>query len=411
MITGVVHEWAPNDPPFAAAPTWNDITDQVRTGRTHSGLNGQRDVVGAGTATYEVNNELNSTAWLDRNTWYRYRQIRTRIGSEMLWHGWVKKVEHDVGFPDGISQARIEAVDAIGLLLEASSDADFATYAAGTPLGEITSLTVDGRAGLVTSAGAADVIRWILSNTNIADGGSAVAATMPVFVESKQGGNAVQLLQEYLEAEQGRLFAAKVGAPPEVIHVGRYTDLALTVVPPVATFADTGPGYRWLLGSLVLAAPDETYVSDCTYGGVGIDNQRTADPPTDYPPASYVRTPSPIADANWAKANTEMIVELGRQTDTFPRSIRTLVAGPTANTVDMSHPAIVASVGMVAVELTFQTVTYLLVPQSIDHEFGEAGWYCTFGFRSLDRVVAAYGAAQVFTVGFSDWGGADIFGP
>ena len=409
MIADIVTtEWAPADTPFDTTPTWVDISSKVRTTRTFSGARGARDLMGPGSCTLEVNNDLGSGGWLDPDVWYRYRQIRVYTADSTLFYGWIKSVTYDVGLRDGISQARIEAIDAIGLLSEGSTDADFATYVAGTPIGATAARTISNRVGYVTDGGVEDVFAWLAGSASIPFQSSNTGARIPMFVESKQAGNSVQLLNDYLEADGGRLAAVD----EEVWLYGRYTDLAVAVDPPFATLADDGTGYEWLLGSLVLAAPDETYIDDCTYGGQGIDNQRTSDVPTGYPPSTFVRTTqSPITDANWALANTEMIVAVGKQTDAFPRSLTCHVVGPLATSYDANHPAIVGFIAITAFNVKYAGTTYLVVPMSIEHQIDKQGWRCTFGFRSLDRVVAAYGSAGAFVLGTSALDGTEILGP
>jgi hypothetical protein len=406
----VVTEWAPADTPFDTTPTWVEISSKVRTIRAFSGCRSPRDLAGPGSLTLEVNNDLGSGGWLDPDVWYRYRQIRVTTEDSVLFRGWIKSVTYDVGFRDGISQARIEAIDAIGLLAEGSTDADFATYAAGTPLGAVESQTIGNRAGYVTDAGVEDVFAWVMAGTQIVSATSGTAGLIPMFVEAKQAGNALQLLQNYLEADVARLATDDNAVE---LH-GRYKDfeLAADAAAPDATLADDGTGSGWLIRSLVLAAPDETYVDDCTYGGQGIDNQRTADTPTGYPPSTYVRTSeSPIADENWAKANADYLVEVGKQTDTFPRQLTCYVAGPTATSYDSSHPAIVGAVDVTPFDVKYAGTTYKVVPLSMEHQIDQTGWRCTFGFRSLDRILSAYGGGGVFKLGSSALGGSEILGP
>lgn len=409
----VTTEWAPADTPFDATPTWVDISQHVRTTRTAAGSRNLNDLYAPGSCTLEVNNNLGAGAWLDPDVWYRWRQLRIYTADSTLFHGWIKSVTYNVGFRDGISQARIEAVDAVGLLIDGSTDADFATYAAGSPIGAVSAKTIGGRAGYVTDGGVADVATWLLGSGTPALVAPDSCSRMPVFVEAKQSGNALQLLQDFLDAERGFL----VGYSDGVGLVGRYYPFALAADASVATLADDGTGYKWLLGSLELAAPDESYIDDATIGGPGLDNQRTADVPTGYPPSTYVRTSnSPIADVNWAKANADMIVKLGKQTDTYPRALTCNVTGPTATSYDASHPAIVAGgnsnpPGSVALDVKYAGTTYRVIPTYVEHNIDERGWRCTFGFRSLDRIIAAYGSSQVFTLASSALGGADILGP
>lgn len=411
MISSVVTtEWAPNDAPFEPAPTWEDISSKVRTTRLFTGLRSPRDTTGTGSASFEVNNELGFGGWLDRNTWYRWKQIRVTTADFTVWYGWVKSVEHNVGFRDGISQARISAVDVIGMLTEASTDADFATYIAGSPIGMWAARTINNRDGYVGDGGAADIVAWILATVGSDYQGTYGASRMPVFAETKQAGNAIQLLQDFLDAEIGCLGA---GGSGQLFFFGRYTDLLIAAVPSEAVFTDDGTGDRYLLGSLVLAAPDETYVDDATFGGPGIDNQRVADVPAGFPPSTFVRTnQSPIADQNWALANAQMTIDVGKQTDTYPRQLTALVCDAHGNGYDPAHPRALTRVSVVGLDVVLKGVTYKVKPISVEDIIdANEGWRSTFGFASLDRVISAYGGSGVFTVGASAWGGPDIFGP
>lgn len=403
-------EWAPTSAPFDPAPTWVDITSFAKSCRAFSGLRGPTDLLGSGTLTLDVNNDLGGGDWIDKDVWYRSRQIRVYTADSVLFAGWITRIVPNYGFRDGISLARIEAVDAIGLLASGSTDADFATYVAGSPIGVWAARSINNRDGYVGDGGCAAVADWLLAPLAVDFNGTADGSRMPVFVEAKQSGNALQLLQDFLEAEQGRLISFTGGS--SVFVSGRYHEFGAAGDDPAATFADDGTGFRYLLDSLVLSAPDETYIDDCTYGGQGIDNQRTASTPADYPPATFVRTSqSPIADVNWALANTELIVTLGKQTGTYPRSLACQVTGPTYTSYDPLHPAIVGQVGF-PFDVLFKGSTYKVVATSMEHTVDtKTGWKCVFTFRSLDRIIAAYGGSSVFIVGTSEWGGPDIFGP
>jgi len=409
----LVTEWAPTDLPYEPDPAWDDISTKVRSHRITVGGRGLNDLYAPGQLVLEVNNELDDAPWLDRNTWYRWRQIKVRVSADAdvdLFVGWVTSVEHDVGFRDGVAQARITAVDAVGVAMEASTNADFGTYIDDSPIGEWFARTIDNREGYVTDGGAADVARWILGSLPVSMFDNApFASRMPVFVETLQAGNALQLLQNYLEAERGRLITSGVS----VQMFGRYADFDLAAQTPLLTFADDGTGYTWLLGTLELGAPDESYIDEATIGGPGIENQHTIDAPAGYPPSSITRTTqSPIADVNWAKANADMIVQLGKQTETYPRALTAHVASAVASTVDVGHPAIDSAVGYAALDVVFQGTTYKVTPCFKEHQIDASrdGWRCTFGFRSLDRINAAYGDG-VFVLGTSALSGTEMLGP
>jgi hypothetical protein len=88
------------------------------------------------------------------------------------------------------------------------------------------------------------------------------------------------------------------------------------------------------------------------------------------------------------------------------------VAGPVATSVDASHPGVLIQIpGLSSVSFDLNGTTYKLRVMSIAHRIDEQGWRVTFGFASLDRLTAAYGAVGVVTLGTSVLAGAAILGP
>jgi hypothetical protein len=396
-------EWSPSTAPFAAE-SWVDITSKVRTIRTSAGARSIEDVFGAGTCTLEVNNQLRTiAAWLDMNTWYRYRRLRVSTATATLFDGWVKSIVHDPNITPGVSFATIDCIDAVGLIAEAAGDADFESWWGSPP-----DKTIDGQAGYINEFVVREVVDWVCSTVGAVTPTYAGMSRAPMFIAAKQTGSGLRLLQDYLEAERGQL-----AADGTTVNVyGRYMPFTLAAGSATAAFSDTGT-YRYR--DLVLAAPDEAYYDTAVIGIKGSDEpQRTADVPTDYPPSTYTRTTqSPLTDANWAKANADLIVNIGKQTDTYPRQITSHVAGPTATSVDTSHPALLATVpGADALDVTYAGSTYTLRVTAIEHRVSvDEGWWVTFGFSSLDRFAAAYGAVDVFQLNTSALGGPDILGP
>jgi hypothetical protein len=202
--------------------------------------------------------------------------------------------------------------------------------------------------------------------------------------------------------------------PTNVTELNRYVPFGLAAGAATATLADNGTGYDYLLGSLKLAAPDEAYYDLAVVGGKGIAPQRAADIPTDFPATGYTRAQdSPLTDVNWASANAEMIVAIGKQADTYPRQLSCFVAGPAATSVDGSHPAVLCvRPGADRVDVIWNATTYKCRVIAIEHDIStDEGWKVTFGFSSLDRLGNAYTSTSIITLGTSALSGTDILGP
>lgn len=396
-----------SDTPFESSPTWADQTDKVRELTITTGRRSLDDTFAVGTCTLEVNNE-SSGQWLDPDTWYRFRQIKIETSTTTLFEGWITKVEHNVN-PVNAADARLECVDACGLMADAGTDIDLAAWFAGGGFGEWYAKTIDGEAGYVTDGAAFEIAGWLLSDNTPALGNVIGGSRMPVFVAATQTGRGFQLLQDYLEAERGQI----VPDGRDVEMLGRYSRFIVAAGSSIGTFADDGTGYKYLRGSLVLAAPDETYIDEAIVGGKGIDPARTADIPTDYPPSAYVRdTQSPIADQNWAQANADLIVAVGKQTNTYPRQLECQIVGPAAASYDTAHPGAVAVAGRSRVSVKYGGSTYDCAVESVEHSLSiKDGWRTTLGFSSIDRLTAAYTSTSIFKLGTSALGGTDILGP
>lgn len=397
-------EWSPSTAAFGTE-SWVNITGKVKTIRCSAGARSLEDVFGSGTCTLEVNNQLKTVAaWLDMNTWYRFRRLRVSTATATLFDGWVKSIVHDPNITNGVSFARIECIDALGLLSEASGISHFEDYW-GTPPDR----TIDGVDGYVDESAVRDVLAWLNDTLGSIgeDQSNEGMSLAPMFIPGKLTGSGLSIMQDYLEAERGQL----AGAGTTINVYGRYKPFTLAAASATAAFSDAG-GYKYR--DLVLAAPDEAYYDTAVIGGVGIDPQRAADVPFNYPASSYTRTSqSPLADSNWAQANADMIVKLGKQTNTYPRQIKAHVAGPKATSVDTSHPAVLATIpGADRIDVTYAGTTYKLRVVAVEHNISTVdGWWVTFGFSSIDRFISAYGAAGVFTLGTSALGGTDILGP
>lgn len=409
----LVVEWAPNTAPFAA-PTWVDITQYVRGCVLRRGFNGVEDVFTSGSAVFETNA---SAAWISTNTWYRWRQIRVRSvagGSSsptfVLWRGFVTAVAHDVNPSPTVRHATLTATDALGMLAANAANGNAAAYFTGTPLGDATAKTFNGTAGYVTNAGAKDVLTYLLSLitgypfTLVTDN---TASHMPVFVESQQTGNTLQLLQRFLEAEQGRVESTPAF---ELVLQGRWKRLVDTYAGSTVTFTDAGGNYKYLRGSLEFQAPDDTYVDSAIIQGVTGDPQTASAVPANYPPTMYSRTSDfPIADPNWCKADADLIVTTRKSQSAFVKRISCQLANPTSTSVDTTHPALGNRLGQ-RTNVVWNSNTYPGVIAALEHDISvEKGWRASIGFADATGFTN-YGAGP-FKVGTSALGGTDVLAP
>lgn len=410
----VTVEWAPASDPLDPAPSWVDITDQVRAVEWETGArNSREEAVAAGTFSIEFNNrgDVGGAVVADPTAWYRWRQVRVvrTVDDLPLMAGTLTGIDHDFNRTPHAVFSRMVGRDHIGLLSEGSTDADFATYATGAPLGQVEAKRIGGVDGYVTDGGAADVATWLLPGIDVQ-----FAAPMPVFVESKQTGNALALLRDYLDFERGHLVTPAGGG---LVFYGRGTLTVAAASAAEYTLSDDpgdwpGGAYRYLRGGLVWANPDDSYVDDAVVGVAGVkDPQRVHETPTGYPPSSWTRADrTTLVDTHWAKATAQMVVSLGRQTDAYPRQVEMYVAGPVATSVDTNHPGANAAM-LSVVELTHEGSVYRLLIVGARHRIDQEGWKYTPSFLSLDRVTAAFGGAGLFTLGTSALGGSDILGP
>lgn len=413
-------EWAPADTPLDTAPTWVDITDNVRTIETQAGARVAQDLFGVGSAVLEVNNKQPSGApWLDPNTWHKGRQIRIKSGTAVLFYGWIRSVSHQVDIAPSITRARIEAVDVVGLLSEASGDGSFETWWGTPPDADGTNgAEIDGQPGYVVDYAFKDVLDWLCDGATIPNalvaGDIAKFSRAAVFIPAAGQVASLSGIQPYLDAELGAFITRSDTTPYAVSAFGRYEPFSLAAAASSCTLTDTGAGFTWLRNTLKMASPDDTYVDRAVIGGKGFDPQSASDVPTGWPPSTLSRTSdSPLADRNWAAANAAMIVAVGSQTSTYPAELTMFVAGPADTTVSATHPALVARVpGANAFTVTYGGTNYKVRVIGISHQITRTeGWTVTFRFSSLDHYTSAYTTTSLFTLGTSALGGTHILAP
>lgn len=411
-------EWAPTNTPLEASPTWVNITTKVRAIDLEAGARSARESFGIGRAVFDVNNKGRGVSpWLDVNTWYRGRQIRVRVSSTVLFHGWIRAVEHDVNVAPNVSTARIEAVDVVGLLSEASGDGSYQDYVGAPPQSDPASQAfVEGESGFFSDWSFRDVLDWLCDSAGITNASTDAdyLARVTVFIPATRQVASLSGIQPYLDADCQGFITRDATTATSVAVFTRYKPFALAAAASTCTLTDAGGNYKYLRGSLKLASPDETYLDRAVIGGKGFDPQTASDTPTGWTPTTVNRTSdSPLYDRNWAAANAEFLIAVGQQTNTYPRELSCQVTGPTATSVDTSHPAVVARIpGANAFTVVYDSTTYKVRVISIRHRISiSEGWRVTFGFSSLDRYTSAYTSTTLFTLGTSSLAGTDIIAP
>lgn len=427
-------EWAPSSLPTAASPTWVDITDQVHRIRVEIGRDDDLDVYVAGRMTLLVNNgdTLPGGAHptiFDLDTFHRRRQIRITAAG---FHGWINDVKHDLSHAPAKALATVTADDFLAILAEAELTGDWSDYTPFAADGEFqfehTIGDRDDEVGIVNRAGldpaAADGFLTALQARLAAALPVAFtkvgAAKMPLWIPTKQTGNMLQILQQYLDAECA--FIAAIGAD-DVLYAGRWypfykastdpgdLDAVLSDDPGVGEFGYLKRDVRW-------SEVSTTYANSVTCKSVDGEPITAEDIPTGFPRDSLTpaRDNMPVIDDNWIQATAEHLLAIRKQTNSYPRSIRTTTW---AVGIDPStRPGSTARVGdfhKVSVTMPGGTQTdYLVLVERIVHEMDHQHWYTTFEYTSADRWIAAYPDGftnGLFIIGTSTIGDGSILAP
>ena len=117
----VTVEWAPASDPLDPAPSWVDITDQVRVVEWETGArNSREEAAAAGTFSVEFNNrgDVGGAVVADPTEWYRWRQVRVvrTVDDLPLMAGTLTGIDHDFNRTPHAVFSRMVGRDHIGLL-------------------------------------------------------------------------------------------------------------------------------------------------------------------------------------------------------------------------------------------------------------------------------------------------------
>jgi hypothetical protein len=405
-------------------PSWTDYTQHFQSCRISRGRAGVFDLYKVGTLQLTARNGRTGvdTPWLDPDVWYRWRQIRVvwtgGVTDIPLFTGYITKTEHSLNQPRNVNLVTISAVDKLGIIQQEALD--FSGTAAADPDG------VWANNGL--AVGTVDTFLDGFSENFAGDtvdvyGGS----TCPIFFQAVEddvpgqaantrkkvrrrtvAGNFWQLLQDALEAEYGTM---QVDADGGFAFNGRYASLV--------TFGSTGaqrltindnpdetPDYRFLEGSLEVAAPGTDYFDAAVATGTTKNQQKTSVTPSGYPETVYARTALPCPNDNWTHANTVMWASLFSQTSAWPRKA--------AIALERYDPELLltstVTLGRVLAEIDHTSagdgtvLSWYGLIEGIDHDIQVDGpWKATLSMSNAFRWISPYGTFDDYGYIGSTW--------